>query len=86
MEEDQERYADQLDTAQQIIEQSIAEAVRRNSEKASARIESTGACLFCGQGLAFSVLDDLPPRWCDSDCRDHWERERVAKARNGREE
>lgn len=35
-------------------------------------IESTGFCLNCGEAL---VIGKEPhPRWCDSDCRDDWER------------
>ena len=29
----------------------------------------TGACLNCGE-----LLDKMGSRWCDSDCRDDWEK------------
>ena len=28
----------------------------------------TGECLFCGEEI------EPPQRWCDTDCRDSWER------------
>lgn len=45
---------------------------------------ATGLCLFCehqlvdDETLARAETDGLPDntkRWCDSDCRDDWERE-----------
>lgn len=61
---------------------SLRNQLSKSNHKAA---NSTGFCLNCGKQLAESeiinaakenpqVLDNTP-RWCDSDCRDDWERE-----------
>ncbi len=37
---------------------------------------ATGRCLFCETTVAEGL------RWCDADCRDGWQKERDARARN----
>ena len=35
--------------------------------------EATGFCLYCGEKIK------SPKRWCDSSCRDAWEKEKRNK-------
>jgi hypothetical protein len=49
----------------QIQQERLEPLTRRRAPDAP---NATGFCLFCGEPLAAGL------RWCDTDCRDDWER------------
>jgi hypothetical protein len=67
--------ADDADRADAEIAQATAEAIKRTRQPA---MRPLGACYWCG--------DTSPPQglFCGPDCRDDWQRERDARARDGR--
>lgn len=48
----------------------INEALVSRARKALPEAQATGECLYCTELLAEGK------RWCDTDCRDGWEREK----------
>ena len=67
--------ADEIDIAQDT------ELAQRAQQIAAAmhqpRLPAIGSCYFCFECVPAGL------RFCDSDCRDGWEEEENAKARNG---
>jgi hypothetical protein len=65
--------ADDADRADAQIEQQLeaARSVRQPS------LSYTGRCHYCG------AITGGGRRFCDADCRDDWQRDRIARARNG---
>jgi len=61
-----EHVVDESDraTEQEMMANAIALATIRNRKM----IEATGACLNCREPVASGL------RWCDTDCRDDWEK------------
>lgn len=57
---------DDIDRAQNEVERTLAEALRRRSSPGPV---ATGRCLYCDELVADAH------RWCDTDCRGGWERE-----------
>ena len=57
--------SDDIDRAQKEVERSLGEALR--ARKPSGPV-ANGRCHFCGE-----LLDDAA-RWCDTICRDQWEK------------
>jgi len=62
---------DEADLAQQMIERE--EALMRRARRLPA-LPYSGQCYWCGEDVA------APRRWCDAECRDHWERARARRA------
>lgn len=62
---------DDIDVAQERIERTLAQALRR-AQLAGDEAKPRGACLFCEHPLKAGQ------RWCDADCRDDWEAEQRA--------
>lgn len=60
--------ADQFDRASDLEELERLSLLALHEKRRAASPESTGSCLYCGEPLE----GDL--RWCDSECRDDWER------------
>lgn len=60
--------SDDIDRAQNEVDRAQAEAQRMRRPEGPA---PTGQCLECGELVA------IPRRWCDSDCRDAWEKYRA---------
>jgi len=60
------------DHAELILQMSVAQQQRAK------RLVPTGQCFFCEDPTPDNAL------FCSSGCRDDWEREQQAKARNGR--
>lgn len=58
---------DEADRASEEEERNIAEALRTRKPEGPA---PTGRCLWCDEPLQYGA------RWCDSKCRDEWERTR----------
>lgn len=65
--------SDIIDNANDLVELTDSLAVKaiRNNLKPVA--EYTGECLYCGEDVP------SPRRWCDADCRDGWEKERIRR-------
>ena len=59
--------ADNIDRANEITEQLQERQIKAARAKPPAAA-STGYCLNCGEDL------ESPRRWCDSSCRDDWEK------------
>lgn len=57
--------SDDIDRAQNEVERSLAEALRTRKPSGP---QATGHCLFCDESVSGSQ------RWCDTWCRDRWER------------
>lgn len=68
--DDADRAADRED----IAREAAVAAIRRRIEA----IPSLGYCYYCGEALRAGK------RFCDSDCRDDYERQEKMKARTGR--
>lgn len=68
--------ADIVDTANDHAELLLAMSVAQ--QQRSKRIQPTGHCLFCEDPSPDNAL------FCSTGCRDDWEREQQALARNGR--
>jgi hypothetical protein len=66
--------ADNADRADVEIERATQQAIKQSRAGA---MRPLGACYWCG--------DAAPPAglFCGPDCRDDWQRERDARARNG---
>ncbi len=60
------------DHAELLLRMSVAQQQRR------ARLLPRGTCLCCDAPVLPAVM------FCDADCREDWEREQAARARNGR--
>ena len=58
--------SDNLDIAQERSEMHLADALRARKPEGPA---PTGRCLWCDE-----IVSD-EQRWCDSQCRDMWERD-----------
>jgi len=56
---------DIVDKAEHASNAFFNEALNNKAEEAP---EHTGECFNCGEPLA------APMRWCDTDCRDDWEK------------
>ena len=63
--------SDIIDNANDLVELTDSLAVKAIRENLKPEAEFTGECLWCGE-------EDLPhpKRWCDTDCRDLWEKDR----------
>ena len=60
------------------IQNTVAvEAALKTSRRANGP-GANGRCHYCGAGLVPGL------RWCDALCREDWEREQAAIARNGK--
>lgn len=68
--------ADEIDQAQDQIEASLRTAVRLAQRQP--RLAPTGSCHNCGSLLPRGLL------WCDSACREDYDRAQAAQQRNGR--
>lgn len=62
---------DDVDKAQHEIEAIVTS--KMEALKPHRDAEPTGECLWCGEPLPDGR------RWCDADCRDHWEAEFKAR-------
>lgn len=62
---------DEIDIAQETTERNLAHAIRK-AQTAAAEAKPRGRCLFCEEAIWKGW------RWCDSQCRDDWEKERAA--------
>ena len=60
--------SDDIDRAQNEVERSLGQALR--TRKPAGPV-ANGRCHYCGE-----LLGDTQ-RWCDTGCRDNWERDRV---------
>lgn len=58
--------ADDIDRAQNEVDRSLAEALRKRRPAGPA---PTGHCLYCDEPV------DEDHRWCSIECREGWERE-----------
>ena len=65
--------SDEADRADRAIEAAIEDAIA-TARRARREARATGRCLWCGKKTGGGR------RWCDSACRDDWER-RHAQAR-----
>lgn len=65
--------ADIVDLGNDRAEEILRDSIARVSMMARAP-HFTGECAYCGAGLSH------PKRFCDSDCRDDWDREQRIKA------
>lgn len=73
------KYSDDNDRASALEEMEREAALASVRNNLNRRLKPVGRCYFCDQeGLSSQHL------FCDSECRDMWQRERDAKARNGR--
>ena len=71
--------SDEIDKASEREELEREMGIRAATRAAQGRfLPALGDCYYCGE--------DLHPgaRFCDSDCRDSWQREQNARARAGR--
>ena len=64
--------ADQATNLEELLSAARLARIDRNHEA-----KATGACLWCDQAL------NGPVRFCNSDCRNDWDREKKAHKRNG---
>jgi len=67
--------ADEADLADEFQERFLQDSLQRQLSGQRLAPKSTGKCLYCEEPLAPTK------RWCDSDCRDDWEREENARRR-----
>lgn len=67
--------ADEADLADEFQERFIADSLQRHRTEQSSVLKATGKCLFCEEPL------EAGHRWCDTHCRDDWQREEDAKRR-----
>lgn len=67
-------YIDEAAATEELLRQAELAAQQARRE---AGPRATGACLFCD-----ATLTEAGQRWCDSYCRDDWEREQRALKRN----
>lgn len=65
---------DEVDIANDGAERELAAILSARRPKP---VKATGACLFCGEPLPGDQ------RFCDAECRDGWQAEQAARARNG---
>lgn len=73
--------ADVVDTANEKADILLAASVARQQlAQAKDRIEPTGRCHWCDEITNDTAL------FCTSECRDDYDRQARAKARNGRDE
>jgi hypothetical protein len=69
--------ADIADVAQENMELAEALGMQIVHEMSKLKeVEATGACLWCDEHLP-----ETSKRWCDSTCRDEWQKERDAICR-----
>lgn len=66
--------ADRASDREDIARAAAVEAVRARIE----RLPSLGYCYYCGEALRAGK------RFCDSDCRDDYERQEKMRSRTGR--
>lgn len=59
-----------IEAAQEITELELRQRLLLLNLKPVA--VAIGECLYCGENIA-----EPGRRWCNSDCRDYWERERA---------
>lgn len=62
--------SDIIDNANDLVELTDSLAVKAIRNNLKPEAEATGECLWCAEEL------EKPRRWCDSDCRDLWERDK----------
>lgn len=68
-------------TDERLIEASEEQVARELEARIKAacvagpEVKATGRCLFCHETVAAGT------RWCDSDCRDDWQAERMKQSR-----
>ena len=73
--------ADIVDTANEKADMLLAAGLAKQQQaRAKDRIEPTGLCHWCED-----IVGDTQT-FCSTDCRDDFDRQARAKARNGREE
>ncbi len=66
---------DDAERAEQIFRDAALVERARNAERNT--LKPYGACYFCGESLRLGLL------FCNTDCRDDWQREHDAHVRNG---
>ena len=73
------KFSDESDRASALEEMERENALARVRSSMGRSLKPVGRCYFCDD-------DNLPANhiFCDNDCRDMWQRERDAHARNGR--
>jgi hypothetical protein len=67
--------SDIIDNANDLVELTDSLAVKAIRQNLKPEAEATGECLWCSEAL------ELPKRWCDTDCRDLWEKDRKRRNR-----
>lgn len=67
---------DMASDREQLDRENALRATRRAAERE--KLPDTGQCHYCGEETPQGF------RFCDSDCRDGWQREQAAKERSGR--
>lgn len=71
--------SDETDKASEREELERETGIRAASQAARGLfLPAVGACYYCGEDVAPGA------RFCDTDCRDGWQREQAAKQRAGR--
>lgn len=66
--------SDSADDADMQVSALLTAALARRKPEGP---RATGECLYCNSALPHGL------RWCDSGCKNDWEVEQEAKARNG---
>lgn len=66
--------ADEIDRAQARDQERREDALRHRKPEAP---KEGGECLWCGDRLP------VTRRWCNSECRDAWQRDQILSARAG---
>jgi hypothetical protein len=67
--------ADEADIAEEFQAQFLQDSLDRQRNNKSSAPSATGNCLNCDEPLAPKT------RWCDTDCRDDWQREEDSRRR-----
>ncbi len=65
--------ANEADVASELEELFLNVSLANSKNKTFDSPVATGKCLFCEENV------ERPKRWCDSDCRDDWQRLTNAK-------
>ena len=65
--------ADQFDRASDLEELDRQSAINLQQKQARPAAYAVGHCLYCYEPLPVGY------RWCDSECRDDWEKEQKLK-------
>ncbi len=67
--------ADEADIAEEFQAQFLQDSLDRQRNSKSSAPSATGKCLYCEEPLTPKT------RWCDTDCRDDWQREEDSRRR-----